>query len=113
MLAGATEATRQMSPEIASAPPPPPARAAPPRRRPATPPAPARPVAAPAKRSGFSRLMRVVGVLLLIAILAAVIAGAVLLLTDAGQSTNIGELLEQELSDQVQSLKDFIRENTQ
>jgi hypothetical protein len=88
-----------------------------PRRRSAPPPAPApRPVARaaqPQRRSMFSRVARAVGILLLIAILAAVIAGAVLLLTDAGQNTDIGELIKNELSDQVQSVKDFIEENTQ
>ena len=83
--ARATAATRRMSspePRTPVAPEP----VAPPRRRPA-PPA-ARPVTAPAqprRRSAGSRFARALGILLLIAILAAVIAGAVLLLTDAGQ----------------------------
>jgi hypothetical protein len=71
-------------------------------------PAPERP-----KRSAASRVWRAVGLLLLIAILAAVIAGAVLLLTDAGQETDIGQLIQDGLEDQVQSLRDFIEENTQ
>ena len=54
-----------------------------------------------------------IGILLLIALLAAVIAGAVLLLTDAGQNTDPGELIKQELNEQIQKIEDFIRENTQ
>jgi hypothetical protein len=92
-----------------------PEEAIPARRRPA-PPTP-RPVITPAqarpKRSGASRVGRAIGVLLLIAILAAVIAGAVLLLTDAGQSTDIGQTIKDNLSDQIQAIEDFIRNNTQ
>jgi hypothetical protein len=58
-------------------------------------------------------LGRGLGVLLLIGILAAVIAGAVLLLTDAGQNTDVGDLLKQELDQQIDSLRDFIDDNTQ
>jgi hypothetical protein len=42
-----------------------------------------------------------------------VIAGAVLLLTDAGQSTDIGQTIKDNLNDQIQAIEDFIRENTQ
>jgi hypothetical protein len=51
--------------------------------------------------------------LILIAVLAAVIAGAVLLVTDAGQQTDIGQLIRDSLRDQIDTLEDFIRENTQ
>jgi serine/threonine protein kinase len=107
----ATEATRRIERDPATPVAPHPV---PPRRAPA--PAP-RPVATPApqrsKRSAASRFWRAIGVLVLIAILAAVIAGAVLLLTDAGQQTDIGQLIKDELEDQVQSLRDFVEENTQ
>ena len=97
-----------------------------PREEPATPAAPvpapprrerpARPLVTPpearARRSLAGRLGRALGVLVLIGVLAAVIAGAVLLVTDAGQETGLGELIRTELSDQIQSLEDFIRENT-
>jgi serine/threonine-protein kinase len=87
-----------------------------PPRAPAPAPAP-RPVepraARPKRRSAAGRLFRVIGILLLIALLAAVIAGAVLLLTDAGQNTDPGELIKQELNEQIQKIEDFIRENTQ
>ncbi len=73
-----------------------------------------RPVArAPRKRSGASRFFRAIGVLLLIAVLAAIIAGAVLLLTDAGQDTGIGQTIKDNLNDQIQAIEDFVRENTQ
>ena len=105
-----TEATRRIEREPVTPVSPQPL---PPRRRPA--PAP-RPAAAPApagQRSLAGRMGRGIGILLLIAVLAAVIAGAVLLLTDAGQDTDIGQLIKDGLDDQIQSLEDFIRENTQ
>jgi serine/threonine-protein kinase len=111
---GATAATRRMpSPEPRTPVSPQPV-APPPRRRPVQ--SAPRPAAAPArqaKRSAGSRFMRGLGILLLIAILAAIIAGAVLLLTDAGQNTDIGQTIKDNLNDQVQAIEDFIRENTQ
>lgn len=75
-----------------------------------------RPVITPAKsrpkRSAGSRFARAIGILLLIAILAAVIAGGVLLLTDAGQSTNIGQTIKNNLNDQIQSIEDFVKNNS-
>ena len=82
-------------------------------RRQAPPPAPARRRAPAKRRSAFGTVMRTLGALLLIAILAAIIVAVVLLVTDAGQNTDIGELLRDTVDDQVQSLEDFIRENTQ
>jgi serine/threonine-protein kinase len=82
-------------------------------RRPAPAAAPAR-RRPPAKRSSaFGTVMRTLGALLLVAVLAAIIVAVVLLVTNAGQSTDIGELLRDTVDDQVQSLEDFIRENTQ
>ena len=77
-----------------------------------------RPAAAPRRGRGRSArwragCARALGILLLIAVLAAVIAGAVLLLTDAGQDTDIGQLIKDNIDDQIQSLEDFIHENTQ
>ena len=112
MLGPTTEPTRRIAPDPAT--PVAPQPVAPSRRRP---PAPARPVARapaqPPRRSAAGRVMRALGILILIAALAALIAFAVLTLTDAGQSTNVDDLIKQELSDQVQSLKDFIQDNTQ
>ena len=86
-------------------------------RRPPPPPPPApRPVVAPAakpKRSAFGRFMRVLGLLVLIGVLAALIAGGVLLLTDAGQGTDAGDFIRDTINDQIDSLEQFIRENTQ
>ncbi|MGI8461154.1 MAG: protein kinase domain-containing protein [Solirubrobacterales bacterium] len=65
------------------------------------------------KRSAFGTLMRTLGALLLVAVLAAIIVAVVLLVTDAGQSTNVGEFLKENVDEQLQSLDDFIRENTQ
>jgi eukaryotic-like serine/threonine-protein kinase len=84
-----------------------------PRRRPAAPAQ--RPVLTPAqarsKRSAGSRFARALGILLLIGILAALIAGGVLLLTDAGQSTNVGQTIKNNLNDQIQAIQDFINNN--
>ncbi len=117
-LAGAsTEATRRMAPEPQTpatvrrpAPPPRPRPAPVP---PAVPPAQPRPPRARQRPSAFSRLARGLGILLLIAILAGVIAGAVLLLTDAGQSTDLGVELRDEIDQQIDALRDFIQNNTQ
>ncbi len=76
---------------------------------------PSRPVITPAagrsKPSGFARFARAIGILILIALLAAIIAGVVLLLTDAGQGTDLGQLIKDNLEDQVQAIKDFVEEN--
>jgi serine/threonine-protein kinase len=82
-------------------------------RRPAPAAAPARRRPAAKRSSAFGTVMRTLGALLLVAVLAAIIVAVVLLVTNAGQSTDIGELLRDTVDDQVQSLEDFIRENTQ
>jgi serine/threonine-protein kinase len=92
---------------------------APTRRAPAPRPAPrARPAApapapAAAKSSTAGRVRRMIGLLLVIAILAAIIAAIVLVTTNAGQNTGPGELIKNEIHDQVQSIKDFIQSHTQ
>jgi len=117
MMAGSpqTTATRRMDVEprtpVARQAPVPAPRPAP---RPAAPaPRPAAAPRAPRQRSGGARVMRAIGVLLLIAILAAIVAGAVLLLTDAGQHTDLGQTIKDNLNDQIQAIKDFIEQNTQ
>ncbi|MEO8092656.1 MAG: serine/threonine-protein kinase, partial [bacterium] len=109
VIGGATEPTRA----LAGGPPTPVAAQRPVRHRPPA----QRPVITPApsggKPSAFGRLMRVVGLLLLIGVLAALIAGAVLLVTDAGQNTDVSQFIEDRIDEQIQSARDFIEENTQ
>jgi eukaryotic-like serine/threonine-protein kinase len=105
---GTTEATRHLPAE----PPPPAARQAPPARAPRPPPA-AGPVARKPRRSIANRLSSAIGVLLVIGILAAVIAGIVLLTTNVGQNTGPGIEIKQTIGDQVKSVQDFINSHTQ
>jgi eukaryotic-like serine/threonine-protein kinase len=108
MIGTGTAATRAMdSPDIAT-----PVSPAPVVRQPyrqVAVPAPVR----PAKRSGGSRFLRFLGVLLLVGILAAIIAIVVLALTDAGQNTDLGEFISDEINDQIDKLKQLIEDNTQ
>ncbi len=102
-------------------------------REPLTPTSPARPVrqrrqaaprrAAPApapvqpregsSRSGLSSLMRGLGAVLLIAIVAALVAAAILLATDAGTDTDLGQFIKENVNDSIDGIKQFIQENTQ
>ena len=102
----ATAATRAMhdSPDIATPAAPEPVYAPPPRR-----PQP-RPTGR-RRRSAGSRLMRFLGVLLLIGVLAAIVAGAVLLVTDAGQDTDLGRFISDGLNEQIDDLEQLIRDN--
>jgi eukaryotic-like serine/threonine-protein kinase len=112
LIAGgaATAATRAMdSPDIATPISPEPVYRPP--RRVAAAPAPA-PVQ-PQKASGGSRFLRALGVLFLVAILAAVIAIVVLVATDAGQNTDLGEFISDEINDQIDKLKELVSDNTQ
>jgi serine/threonine-protein kinase len=91
---------------------------APTARRAPAPPAPARPrVSRPPqtrpRRSTASRLANAIGILLVIALLAAVIAGIVLLTTNAGQNTEPGDLIENTVDDQINTLKDVINSHTE
>ena len=113
MLAGAagTAATRRMQVEPRTPVSPQPAVPAP---RP-VPPAPApRPSARPAprRRSAGARVLRAIGIVILIAVLAAIVATAVLVLTDAGQHTSLGESIKSNIDDQIQAIKDLIQNNT-
>ncbi len=103
----ATERTRRLPPAAAE----PRTPAAPqPRYRPSAPrPRPPQ----RARRSFFGTLVRTVGAVLLIAALAALIVVVVLLITDAGRQTDVGELLRDNVDDQLQSLSDYIRRNTE
>ena len=85
-----------------------PARAARPRR---TSPPPRRPVAPakpPRKRSRFSSFMRAVFAIILVAIVAGLIAAVILLATDAGQNTDIGKFLSDNVDEQIQNVKDYL-----
>jgi serine/threonine-protein kinase len=104
---GGTTATRRMPVEEPRTPVTP--QPAVPRRPPA--PAPRASTAAPPKRSGAGRFFRFLGILLLIAILAAIIATVVLLVTDAGQQ-GLEDLVQDNFDDQIQAIRDFIEEHT-
>ncbi|MFN8114027.1 MAG: protein kinase [Solirubrobacterales bacterium] len=89
-----------------------PARAARPRR---TSPPPRRPVApakAPRKRSRFSSFMRAVFAIVIVAIIAGLIAAVILLATDAGQNTELGRYLSDNVQQSIDSFKQFIQDNT-
>jgi serine/threonine protein kinase len=108
-----TDATRRLqATEPATAP----TRRAP-APRPAPRPRPAAPAPAPAqaapRRSTASRIRGLIGLILVIVILAAIIAVIVLVTTNAGQNTGPGELIKNEIHDQIQSVEDFIRAHTQ
>jgi serine/threonine-protein kinase len=103
-----TAATRAMdSPDIATPVAPQPVYVPPPRPRAEAAPA------EPQKRSAGSRFMRALGVVLLIALLAAVIAAVVLLVSDAGQDTDLGKIISEELNEQIDNIKEVIRDNLQ
>jgi len=80
---------------------------------PARMPAPA-PVAADKGRggSGFGGVMKAAGAIVLIAIVAALVAAVILLATDAGQDTDLGQFIGDTVEDSVSGIKDFIQENT-
>jgi serine/threonine protein kinase len=110
---GGTAATRMLSSEPTGATRRLPAETTPPARR-ARPaarsrPAPRAPAAKP-KRSVAMRIRAAIGVLLVIAILAGVVAGIVLLTTNAGQNT---DLIKQTIPDTVKTVKEFINNHTQ
>ena len=110
LLAGgaATAATRAMdSPDIATPISPEPVYRPPRRAAPAPAPVQAQ------KPSGGSRFLRALGVLFLVGILAAIIAIVVLVLTDAGQSTDLGEFISDEINEQIDKLQELVGDNTQ
>lgn len=115
-VAGAgTAATRVISrePQTPTAPtkiPRPRRQTPPPRRRPA--PAYQQPQAGPRQRSFFSRMMRGLGLLLLVAVVAGLIAAAILLATDAGQGTDVGQFIGDSVDQTIDGIRDFIQQNT-
>jgi hypothetical protein len=82
--------------------------APPPRRQPA------RPAAAPAARRRPGGAWRAIRALLVVALLAAVAAGAYVLVSESGQrSVQLREDIEGTVDDAVQQIQDLISENTQ
>jgi hypothetical protein len=63
-------------------------------------------------RSAFSRFMRGLGAVLLIALVAAIVAAVILLATDAGSNTDVGDFLKDEFRPQVDAIRDFLDQNT-
>src|SRR4051812_37262984 len=105
-----TDATRRMPAGPTTAP----TRPAPaPRPAPQLRPRPAAPAPAAPRRSAASRVRGLIGLILVILILAAIIATIVLVTTNAGQNTGPGELIKNEIQDQINTIKDFISSHTQ
>ena len=86
-----------------------------PRTRPATPARPQRPVITqprkPRKRSAAARIGRGLGAVVLMLVVAAIVAGLILLLTDAGSQTDLGRVLEDGVNQQIDRLEEIIRDN--
>jgi len=103
-VAAATDATRRIERTTAPGPP----------RRPT--PRPPRPVITPTdrppRRSAASRIGRALGAVLLMIIVAAIVAGVILLVADSGQQTDLGQVIENGVNKQIQTLEDIIRENS-
>ena len=90
-----------------------PARPARPRRT--SPPPRRAPIAAaqqPRKRSRFGSFVRGLLAVLMIAIVAGLIAAVIVLATDAGQSSDIGRFISDNVDEQVQNIKDYINQAT-
>jgi serine/threonine-protein kinase len=90
-----------------------PARPARPRRT--SPPPRRAPIAAaqqPRKRSRLGSFVRGLLAVLMIAIVAGLIAAVILLATDAGQSSDIGRFISDNVDEQVQNIKDYINQAT-
>ncbi len=66
----------------------------------------------PRKRSFFSRLMRGLALLLLVAVVAGLIAAAILLATDAGQNTDVGKFIGDTFDQTIDGIRQFIQDNT-
>jgi serine/threonine protein kinase len=105
-----TERTRRM-PRTAPQPVPREAPRRPPPRPTAPPPVPP-PAARPRRRAPLGTLARILGALLLIAVIAAIVVAVVLLITEAGQQTDLGLELRESLDDQIETLRQFIEEHT-
>jgi serine/threonine-protein kinase len=89
-----------------------PARAARPARPRRTSPPPRRAAAKPPRRrSRLSGFMRALLAIVLVAIVAGLIAAAILLATDAGQSTDLGSYLSDNANQAIDNFEQFIQDN--
>ncbi len=86
-----------------------PARAARPRR---TSPAPRQAVTPTRKRSRFASFMRGLFAILMIAIVAGLIAAVILLATDAGQQTDLGQFIGDRYDQSIDKISQFINDQT-
>ena len=88
-----------------------PRRSPPPPRRPAPPPP--RRASSPKKSGGLGTFAKGVGAVLLVAAIAGLIAAVILLATDAGQDSDIGQYISDNVDSSIQGVKDFIADNSQ
>jgi serine/threonine protein kinase len=90
------------APRPRRSPPPPPRRAAPASSRPAS-----------SKSGGLSTFFKGVLAVLLVAIMAGLIAAVILLATDAGQNSDVGKFIGDNVDSSIQGIKDFLTQNSQ
>ena len=62
----------------------------------------------PRKRSRFASFMRAVFAIVLVAVVAGLIAAVILLATDAGQNTDVGKFISDNVDQQIQDVKDYL-----
>jgi len=65
------------------------------------------------QRSAAARIGRALGAIALMILVAAIVAGVILLVTDAGQQTDLGQVIEREVNEQIERLEAIVRENAQ
>jgi eukaryotic-like serine/threonine-protein kinase len=107
-LAGATAPTRVLG----GAEPPTPATAQPATRRRSPPPRRAPAAQGPQRRSAGSRFLRTLGFVLLVVVLAALIAFAVIELTNNTAKLDVNQFIKDNVPDQVRSVIQFVRDHT-
>ena len=88
-----------------------PRRSPPPPRRPAPPPP--RRASSPKKSGGLGTFAKGVGAVLLVAAIAGLIAAVILLATDAGQESDLGQYIGDNVDSSIQGVKDFITNNSE
>jgi serine/threonine-protein kinase len=65
------------------------------------------------QRSAAARIGRALGAIALMILVAAIVAGVILLVTDAGQQTDLGQVIERGVNEQIERLEAIVRENAQ